>query len=1004
MIKIFRICEDTNALLFKAINDNVISDFRIVLRFNEIVQVYAITDSMSDAVYSLENRLQECYKYINVDFFLSSEKESLPLVFNTESKSRIIIENGRRRLNSFAANKSESKKSGAPVVTFYSFKGGQGRSTTLAALASYLAIKHSQKVFIIDCDIEAPGFNNFFSQANNGNNSREGFIEYLLDKASGLTTPNQLIKYVMQADAMYSGNGSINVMSAGNLDIETNTDDFLHKNLFHYLEGLARIDMNNNNYAIEILKSLINDINEQYRPDVILIDSRTGFNDIMGLFANSLSQIVVGFFRGDTQSLPGLQHFVSTLAPRRDVETFIVNSILPSPGRLNKSLFNSFKENLETIKDNVLKEYESENGSCASDFELSDLMDKIKAFPLSRRDELELVGSPEEDPEDFISLSCGTEYSDYERLFSTIFAVIEDNSSSEDTTEDFCSSHRPVAEEVAEKTPKKKKSNALNVIVLEPRRSIFDIVNKATPKQKHDSLIQWREDILTSAKTTLDKIDLYADNINIEEQYENGGFFLRECMKELFNLDKYVILGSKGTGKSYLYNALRSKQLVKVIKEYARKDDDFIFINTIDKTNWFFKVEKFGEREPIFRQNFWLVFTWLTIAKTLKRFAPEFKFNENIEIIDLRDDNATLEYLTRVIDNKESILEIEAEYRRLDDFLLSREGDKLFLTILYDQLDYMVQPENWSLWIPSLMELWRFKRFNRIFGKLFLRKDLFKKMKGITNKKDVEYQAIDIEWKRDEVYSFFFKTILTDEIIARFWGVCYIREPQEQRRIIKQKEHYETEENRFKLDSYYLRPLVDAFFGTFVKTRNIRNLGETYFWLYDNLKNADDTISLRPFIDHIKASIDLWQSSGKRNFVNNINNFAILPPDYYTDKKVRESSVKRHIEDFVEETGNKPIDVVFDFFKNAHAAYKYIKLQKPTFENALELILQTDNYAEQLSGQNKQTLIDLLITNGIISKETNRTGDYYRFAHLYKYYLGLKGGMAPNNTSRPFRK
>ena len=31
------------------------------------------------------------------------------------------------------------------------------------------------------------------------------------------------------------------------------------------------------------------------------------------------------------------------------------------------------------------------------------------------------------------------------------------------------------------------------------------------------------------------------------------------------------------------------------------------------------------------------------------------------------------------------------------------------------------------------------------------------------------------------------------------------------------------------------------------------------------------------------------------------------------------------------------------------------------------------------------------------------TGDYYRFAHIYKYYLGLKGGMAPNNNSHSLR-
>ena len=83
--------------------------------------------------------------------------------------------------------------------------------------------------------------------------------------------------------------------------------------------------------------------------------------------------------------------------------------------------------------------------------------------------------------------------------------------------------------------------------------------------------------------------------------------------------------------------------------------------------------------------------------------------------------------MTDTIKNQDKILMIEDEYRRLDEYLLNRPGCKQILTILYDQLDDMVQPEIWPMWIPPLMELWRSKHFNRIFGKLFLRRDLFKR-------------------------------------------------------------------------------------------------------------------------------------------------------------------------------------------------------------------------------------------------------------------------------------
>lgn len=190
---------------------------------------------------------------------------------------------------------------------------------------------------------------------------------------------------------------------------------------------------------------------------------------------------------------------------------------------------------------------------------------------------------------------------------------------------------------------------------------------------------------------------------------------------------------------------------------------------------------------------------------------------------------------------------------------------------------------------PCLMELWRYRRYNRIFGKLFLRRDLFRKMKGLTNVKDIENQAIDIEWKREEVYSYFFKTILYQDIILRFWGVCYLMTPAEYPRIKQQMKHYGCEENRFKLDNYFLRPLVDSFFGMTVKTKEI---------------------------------------------------------------------------------GNSPIRAVLEFFKN-HIQFKYIRLSRSKFEEALAMLLSEDANENALNDQDIKSLTDLMITNGIISKSSN---------------------------------
>ena len=48
------------------------------------------------------------------------------------------------------------------VITFYSFKGGTGRSMALANIATTLAQRNGNRVLAIDWDLEAPGLHSYF--------------------------------------------------------------------------------------------------------------------------------------------------------------------------------------------------------------------------------------------------------------------------------------------------------------------------------------------------------------------------------------------------------------------------------------------------------------------------------------------------------------------------------------------------------------------------------------------------------------------------------------------------------------------------------------------------------------------------------------------------------------------------------------------------------------------------------------------------------------------------
>ena len=78
---------------------------------------------------------------------------------------------------------------------------------------------------------------------------------------------------------------------------------------------------------------------------------------------------------------------------------------------------------------------------------------------------------------------------------------------------------------------------------------------------------------------------------------------------------------------------------------------------------------------------------------------------------------------------------------------------------LYENInDEIVKPSDWNIWIPDLIRYWRMKRYTHISGKLFMRTDLFKSLEGVNNINDLINNAINIEWQKEELFSFFFQS------------------------------------------------------------------------------------------------------------------------------------------------------------------------------------------------------------------------------------------------------
>ena len=81
------------------------------------------------------------------------------------------------------------------IITFYSFKGGVGRTMALANIAILLA-NQGYKVLTIDWDLEAPGLDKYFSKLSRSNyNVKKGLIDLITES---INTNNKIINYLIK--------------------------------------------------------------------------------------------------------------------------------------------------------------------------------------------------------------------------------------------------------------------------------------------------------------------------------------------------------------------------------------------------------------------------------------------------------------------------------------------------------------------------------------------------------------------------------------------------------------------------------------------------------------------------------------------------------------------------------------------------------------------------------------------------------------------------------------
>ena len=191
------------------------------------------------------------------------------------------------------------------TITFYSYKGGVGRSLTLSNIAMRLA-DLGKKVCIIDFDLEAPGLHLKFNKHIKQSEINKGIVEYISDFQNKDYVPKSINEYVTDVNYLGTLNGSIKLIPAG--DIYSN--EYWKKLSSINWKDLFYSEENNGVNLLLHLKELIKiDLN----PDFILIDSRTGITDISGIAMTLLADSVVTLAANNDENISGTARIIKSL-------------------------------------------------------------------------------------------------------------------------------------------------------------------------------------------------------------------------------------------------------------------------------------------------------------------------------------------------------------------------------------------------------------------------------------------------------------------------------------------------------------------------------------------------------------------------------------------------------------------------------------------------------------------------------------------------------------------
>lgn len=237
------------------------------------------------------------------------------------------------------------------TLTFYSYKGGVGRTLLLSNIANYLS-KFGFNVCILDFDLEAPGLH---YKMNIQDQVKKGIVDFIVDFMEKDAVPSNMWDYAYNVPSQNSG--KITLIPAGDTRSAS------------YWKNLSKINWSSFLYEPEANGMLLflqmkEYIKTQIKPDFLLIDSRTGVTEIGGICTVLLPEKVIFLLTNNQENMDGTSQVVhalmrTTRMKDMPIKTYFALTRIPYSVNNDKdrggdmeteaNIISKFKEQIENI-------------------------------------------------------------------------------------------------------------------------------------------------------------------------------------------------------------------------------------------------------------------------------------------------------------------------------------------------------------------------------------------------------------------------------------------------------------------------------------------------------------------------------------------------------------------------------------------------------------------------------------------------------------------------------